>query len=91
MNNPVFKQIQEERDRQDQLWGQQDHHPMVYQNILMEEVGEVSNAILEMEGRDSEHIREELIQVAAVAIGFIEALDRDLWKNNIQLPQKRDI
>ena len=41
--------------------------------ILVEEVGEVARAICD---RDPEHMREELIQVAAVAVAWVEALSR---------------
>jgi len=36
-----------ERVRQDIKWGEQNHNPFVWMNILMEEVGEASKAILE--------------------------------------------
>ena len=41
--------------------------------ILVEEVGEVARAICD---RDPEHMREELVQVAAVAVAWVEALSR---------------
>ena len=41
--------------------------------ILVEEVGEVARAICD---RDPEHMREELVQVAAVAVAWVEALTR---------------
>ena len=51
--------------------------------VLGEEVGEVANASLEMDyaltddARDAEerHLRTELIQVAAVAVAWVEAID----------------
>jgi len=47
--------------------------------VLGEEVGEVANAVLEAsygaDGAGDRHLREELIQVAAVAVAWIEALD----------------
>jgi hypothetical protein len=43
--------------------------------ILVEEVGEVSKAIQEREG-----LREELVQVAAVALQWIEMIDRGEMK-----------
>lgn len=41
--------------------------------VLGEEVGEVANAILEGSGDDD--LREELVQVAAVAVAWVEAID----------------
>ncbi|NBW23500.1 MAG: hypothetical protein EBR82_87720 [Caulobacteraceae bacterium] len=41
--------------------------------ILVEEVGEVARAIND---GDPEHMREELVQVAAVAVAWVEALSR---------------
>ncbi|MDT3440284.1 MULTISPECIES: hypothetical protein [unclassified Pseudofrankia] len=40
--------------------------------VLVEEVGEVARAMLE--GADPRHLRDELIQVAAVALTWVEAL-----------------
>ncbi len=41
--------------------------------VLTEEVGEVANALIEHDRTDA-HVREELVQVAAVACAWIEAL-----------------
>lgn len=62
-----------ERERQDAKWGSQRHLPQDrWMTILTEEVGEVANAILE---EDIENLKVELVQVAAVAIAFAEALE----------------
>ncbi len=42
--------------------------------VLMEEVGEVARAVLDKEGKGA--LREELIQVAAVAVSWAERLGR---------------
>lgn len=42
--------------------------------ILVEEVGEVARAI---QSRDRANLREELVQVAAVACAWVEALDKE--------------
>lgn len=66
----VFNKIHDERDRQDAKWGDQSHHPDLYWlAILGEEFGEVAKALLEA---DTEHIYEELIQVAAVCVSWLE-------------------
>lgn len=71
----IFKEVQAERDRQDEKWGEQNHKPPRWSVILSEEVGEVNKAILE---EDAPNYRHELIQVAAVAILMIECLDRNM-------------
>lgn len=50
--------------------------PMRYV-VLGEEYGEVGNALLEQRDRAGE-LRAELVQVAAVAVAWIEAIDRAL-------------
>lgn len=81
----ILEEIRTERERQDKKWGEQNHHPMEWLAILGEEVGEANKAALEAHfsgyertGNLSDY-REELIQVAAVAIAMVESLDRDKW------------
>lgn len=64
-----------ERQRQDAKWGEQNHPPGTWLVILMEEVGEASQAVLEM---DWNSYREEMVQVAAVALAAVESCDRAL-------------
>lgn len=72
----ILAQVSVERDRQDAKWGgipgveRRDDH--TYAAVLGEEFGECCKAWLE---RDTEGLREELIQVAAVAIAWVEELD----------------
>lgn len=69
----VMRKVVAEREKQDSKWGSQRHLTRErWLAILVEEVGEVAEAILE---DDSEGLRKELIQVAAVAIAFVEALE----------------
>lgn len=70
----VIRLVLEERDRQDAKWGKQDHHDFVWNAILGEEKGEVEKALLEHYHGDDfrERIKEEIIQVAAVAIAWLE-------------------
>ncbi len=84
----VLNDIREERARQDAKWGDQSgHSDYVWNAILGEEAGEVAKAVLEHEIayamlediRDElvlGDIRDELVQVAAVAVAWIEALDK---------------
>jgi hypothetical protein len=78
----VFTAIVEERVRQLAMWGQP--HPWgqgdcsssdvaepVKVAVLLEEVGEVARAVLE---GDPQNLRAELVQVAAVAVAWLEGL-----------------
>lgn len=75
----IINLINEERIAQDKKWGVQRHHPFMWNTILGEEVGEVNQASLDLEnGIDTEeHLVEELIQVAAVAVSYVESI----WAN----------
>jgi NTP pyrophosphatase (non-canonical NTP hydrolase) len=68
----VLEEVARERSRQDERWGEQNHEPLRWLAILVEEVGEVGKAILDRQG-----LRDELVQVAAVAVAAIESLDRN--------------
>lgn len=78
--------IQAESMSQDLKWGEQNHEPEVWLSILVEEVGELAQAMLaarfdskrSVKMHDSHHVsmETEAIQVAAVAAHFIEYLSR---------------
>lgn len=74
--------VLDERVRQDARWGEQNHATFVYLAILVEEVGELAQAELHRifggPGGTKEHVREEAVQTAAVALAIIECLDRGL-------------
>ena len=97
----VLPEIADERERQDEKWGEQNHPDgtgpgyraqaldarircrraersglVTYKDILEEEVYE---AFAET---DPVYLREELIQVAAVAVAWIEKLDRERAASN---------
>jgi NTP pyrophosphatase (non-canonical NTP hydrolase) len=74
----VLGEVYAERKRQTDKWGVQNHRPADYLMILGEEFGEVSRAALEhhFHGAALENYREELVQVAAVAVAMIECYDR---------------
>ena len=76
----VLKEVLNERRMQEQKWGQQNHDGPFYLTILMEEVGECAEAILESRADpkswEDRTIRNEAIQIAAVAIAMVEAFDR---------------
>ena len=85
---PVLLEILGEREAQDDKWGEQNHPGSMWLAILTEEVGEAAKALLENfnspplpskygdEARDPAGLRSELIQVAAVATAWVEAIDR---------------
>lgn len=83
----VLWTVEEERCRQDDKWGEQNHSPAGWMAVLMEEVGEAAREVAQgwiepvsLDGhsrRTAERLRQELIQVAAVAVAAIESLDRN--------------
>lgn len=82
----VMDEIQVERLRQDKKFGEQNHDPFKYLAILGEEVGEANKAAIDAYdwkrgtwAGDLKDYREELIQVAAVAMAMVECLDRKKW------------
>jgi NTP pyrophosphatase (non-canonical NTP hydrolase) len=68
----------QERNRQDLKWGEQNHNDFTWMAILMEEVGEWSKESLRahFDRNTSPNLREEAVQVAAVALAIIESIDR---------------
>lgn len=80
----IFNAIATERDAQDAKWGNQFHGMPVWSAILTEECGEVAEASLQVafdgEAEYLAHLREELVQVAAVAVHIIEKIDSNDWK-----------
>lgn len=77
--NAVLVEVAVERARQEAKWGEQNHEPARYLAILAEEFGEAAQATVEVTFGADElrcRLREELIQTAAVAVAFVECLDR---------------
>lgn len=69
----VFTDIVRERRAQDEKWGaNRELVSLLWCTILGEEYGESCQAALH---RDHEHLREELIQLAAVAVAMVESID----------------
>jgi hypothetical protein len=66
----------EERHRQDQVWGQQEHDDPLWLAILTEEVGEAAEGVLHEIFGGHAVTRREVVQVAAVALAWIECIDR---------------
>jgi len=87
----VLEDIDDERRRQDEKWGEQNHDLTVWASVLGEEFGETCHAILHhraasggsenVEGDTDpsgwlEKVRSEAIQTAAVAVALVEYIDR---------------
>jgi len=82
---PVITEVMFERIQQDEKWGEQNHDDMTWITVLTEEVGEAAQASLSLAfgnqtglnlQRQRANLRSELIQVAAVAVAHVEAIDR---------------
>jgi NTP pyrophosphatase (non-canonical NTP hydrolase) len=85
----VLHSVRNERYCQDRLWGPSEIRPTPTLAVLVEEVGEVAEAIQDyLRARADENIpisgeheyihflRDELVQVAAVAVAMVEGIDR---------------
>lgn len=87
----ALRAINEERRRQDELKAKgvfrftcadDGLEPTEKLAVLMEEVGEVANAVLQLEGLNTRgdrarEVRKELIQAAAVCVAWIESIRED--------------
>jgi len=71
----IWTLIENEHRRQEAKWGEQNHPNYHWLAILAKEVGEVSKALLENDG-----YLPKLVQVAAVAVAWIEAIYCQLQK-----------
>lgn len=78
----AFMEVRDEMARQRATWGEQNHDPYAYLVILMEEVGEASQAAVkaQFEGGSIDRYEEELVQVAAVAVSMILSHRRGKWR-----------
>lgn len=72
-----------ERDRQDELFGVQNHHPAYWLALLGKQSGQLGAAIVQREWANPlnrekmlKQVRNEAIQLTAVGLAFIEAIDR---------------
>lgn len=80
----ILNQISKERDRQDEKWGEQNHHPLMWFSIIGEEFGEMCQAFNEYSfDNDPNHLEDmqrEAVQVAACCVAMIECLERQAKK-----------
>lgn len=84
---PALSDVVSERAAQDLKWGEQSHDHPTWLAILTEEVGEASEEVLNLRFPDASKrpgepyetlaaLRDELVQVAAVAVAWVENIDR---------------
>lgn len=87
MRDDFYMAVEEERGRQLDKWGVQNHDSGKWSRILGEEFGEVCKAANE---KDDTGLRRELVEVAAVCLAWLEDLcgatevrtwdsDKGLW------------
>jgi NTP pyrophosphatase (non-canonical NTP hydrolase) len=69
----ILWQVKNERTLQDAKWGEQNHDDFVWHAILSEEVGEAAEAMLKQQ---PDNLRNEIFQIAAVCVAWLEAIDR---------------
>jgi len=85
----VLSELRDERDRQNDKWGEQNHDPVTWLAILMEEVGEASQAAVQASLEPGKltwpDYRAEMVQVAAVAVSMIESYDRNPFHDPVFL------
>jgi hypothetical protein len=76
----IVTEIAAERAHQVEKWGQQDHEPLQWLAILASELGELGQALVELDlrgdARWEPYYRSGLIQLAAVAVAAVESADR---------------
>ncbi|WP_226085663.1 hypothetical protein [Mesobacillus sp. S13] len=77
----VCSEVLLERFRQNKLWGHQRHDYGTWLTILVEEVGEVAQAMQAKRGwgkeSDANNLYTELIHVAAVAVAIAEQVKEE--------------
>ena len=79
----VLSEVRAERDAQDKRWGWTNRDVAWHMTVLTEEVGEFAQALHDGKfAGDTDwraKARAEAIQVAAVAVAFVEGLDAGRW------------
>lgn len=75
----VFQLVAEERAEQRAEWGNGDQPHFFWLGLLMEELGELAEAITTraMGEEPKSDIRAEAVQVAALAVALLEQFDRE--------------
>lgn len=77
LQQAILEDVRDERARQDAKWGVQDHEDTYWLGILVEELGECARfCVGKQHPTNRARKRTELTQVAAVALAWLECLDR---------------
>lgn len=80
----ILDEVADERVRQDEKWGVQNHQPLHWMVIIAEELGEAAQQalhaytaqrVLDMLDHSLSY-RTELVQLAACCVAAVESLDR---------------
>jgi len=81
VHSKALGSVLNERVKQNEKWGEQNHDPFTYLAVLGEEYGELCQAALQTKygGPAAAGLREEAVQTAAVALAIVECIDRDKW------------
>ena len=80
LRDNIFQDICAERDRQDAKWGEQNHDDLTWFAIFVEEVGEISKALIPagVGGYvDEANVDEEITQAAAVMVAWMQSRHRN--------------
>lgn len=78
--------ILEERDEQDEMWGDQTHDPAYWLAILGKQVGQLGNAVLKYKWHDNPspvEMYSEATQAAAVLVAFMEAIEDERLSDEV--------
>jgi hypothetical protein len=82
----AIAEIQDERERQDQKWGEQNHDAGTWALVLLEEIGEWAKAELHSRfgGSEAGRQRHEAVHAAAVAQAIVECMERARQKREVE-------
>ena len=76
--NRALDDVLDERSRQNEKWGEQNHDDLYWLAVAGEEFGELAQAILHTQsgGKAAGTTRAELVQLVAVGLQWLESIDR---------------
>lgn len=82
-----LNEIAKERTRQDEKWGEQDHHPLMWFSIIGEEYGKMLRAFNKYSCEEDPNYYDEMqskaINAAASCVAMLECIDRMAEKNMV--------
>ena len=84
----IFGEIKQERKRQDLKFGSQaGQSDSKWAMIAGEEMGEIHRAILNL---DKENLREEIVQLAAVCVAWLECFNPHAHSNSVEESSRKN-